>query len=139
MRNYQAMIKLARFKVDELQKQMSAIDAARESLKTKVGDLESQVPNEQVAADSWRDGFIAYGSYAQAVNERKDNLRASISEVDAQAAGLRASMQQAFQELKKFELLEERRVARERAKREKKLQAELDDMAMQRAMAGPAF
>jgi len=136
MRNFEALIRLARFKVEELQKQMSIIDMARADLESQVERLNNSVPEEQIAANASKDGFMAYGSYAQAVITRKQNIRASIDEVDAQAAKLRADLEGAFAELKKFELMEERRVKAIRVEREKREQAAVDDMAQRKRAVG---
>lgn len=136
MRHHEALIRLARFKVEELQKQMATLDASRADLERQVEHLNNSVPEEQVAANASKDGFVAYGSYAQAVIRRKQNIRESIEEVDAQIVKLRDELNDAFAELKKFELLEERRVAAERAKREKREQATLDDLAQRKRAAG---
>lgn len=136
MRDYGSLIRLARFKVEELQKQMATLDAARADLQRQVDQLAASVPEEQVAANASRDGFVAYGSYAQAVIVRKQNIRGSIEEVDLQAGRLRAELEGAFGELKKFEIMEERRVAGLRAEREKREQAAIDDLAQRRRAAG---
>ena len=133
MRNFASLVKLARFKVEELQKQMGALDEARAHLESRTADLERSVPEEQVAADESREGFMAYGSYAQAVIERKNNLRASMVELDAQTAALRVQLEEAFLELKKFELMEDRRLARIAQARAKAEQDELDEIAGKRA------
>lgn len=133
MRSLDALIRLAKFKVDELQKQLADIDEARGRLEQQVEDLERQVPEEQVAANASKEGFLAYGSYAQAVIQRKNNLRASMGDVEAQAAVLRAQLDEAFGELKKFEVMEERRRAGAKSKRARREQAELDEVASLRA------
>jgi flagellar export protein FliJ len=126
------LIRLARFKVEELQKQMASLDAARGDLQRQVDQLSASVPEEQIAANASKEGFVAYGSYAQAVIVRKQNLRVSIDEVDGQAAKLREELERAFAELKKFEIMEERREAAALAAREKRSQAAIDDIAQRR-------
>jgi flagellar export protein FliJ len=133
MRSLDALIRLARFKVEELQKQMASLDEARGALQRQIDQLNASVPEEQVAASAAKDGFLAYGSYAQAVIQRRNNLRASVGEVEAQAGRLRAALTDAFVELKKFETMEERRRATERAERRTREQARLDDLANIRA------
>lgn len=133
MRSFASLIKLARFKVEGLQKQMAALDAARAHLESRTADLVRSVPEEQIAAGESREGYMAYGSYAQAVIQRKNNLRASMVELDAQTAALRVQLADAFRELKKFELMEERRLARINEARTKAEQAELDEIAGNRA------
>lgn len=133
MRSFASLVKLARFKVEELQRQMAMLDDARAHLEGRAADLERSVPEEQVAANATKEGYLAYGSYAQAVIVRKENLKVSMVEIDAQTASLRVLLADAFHELKKFELMEERRlktIAEAAAKAE---QAELDEIAGVRA------
>ena len=126
------MIRLARFKVEELQKQMAELDRSRQALIDQIERLEASVPEEQAIATESKEGFLAYGSYAQAVIKRKENIRLSLEEVDIQANALRGRLSEAFQELKKYELLEERRLARiEKAVRAAE-QDELDEIAQVR-------
>lgn len=128
-RTHEPLIRLARFKVEELQKQMSELDRSKVALNNQIERLEASVPEEQAVAKESKDGYLAYGSYAQAVIKRKDNIRSSLSEVEVQANALRARLSEAFQELKKYELLEERRLARiEQAVRQAE-QDELDEIA----------
>jgi flagellar export protein FliJ len=136
MRNYSAVIRLARFKVEELQKQMATLDASRADLQRQVDQLAASVPEEQVAANASKEGFVAYGSYAQAVIVRKQNIRGSIDELEAQAGRLRAELEKAFAELKKFEIMEERRVAALKAERDKRDQAAIDEIAQRRRAVG---
>ncbi len=132
MRSMDSLIRLARFKVEELQKQMGGLDQARADLERQIERLAASVPEEQIAANASREGFVAYGSYAQSVIKRKENLRTSISEVDAKAETLRAELEAAFAELKKFEIMEERRLAQVAAKKAKRAQDQLDDIAQVR-------
>jgi flagellar export protein FliJ len=126
------LIRLARFKVEELQNQMAELDRSRQSLIDQIERLEASVPEEQAIATESKEGFLAYGSYAQAVIKRKENIRLSLEEVDIQANALRGRLSEAFQELKKYELLEERRLARiEKAVRAAE-QDELDEIAQVR-------
>lgn len=133
MRSFASLVKLARFKVEELQRQMAMLDDARAHLEGRSADLERSVPEEQVAANATKEGYLAYGSYAQAVIVRKENLRNSMIEIDAQTAALRVLLEDAFRELKKFELMEERRLKAIALANAKAEQAELDEIAGVRA------
>jgi flagellar FliJ protein len=135
MRTYESLIRLARFKVEELQKQMATIEEARADLERQFDQLSASVPEEQIAANASKDGFVAYGSYAQAVITRKTNLRESIDEVSAQAERLRAQLEGAYADLKKYEVMEERRLEAARAAREKRAQAAIDEVAQRKRAA----
>lgn len=126
-RSHESLIRLARFKVEGLQKQMAELDRARAALSRKSDELEQDVAREQAAVGGDIEGGAAYGAFARAVVERRDNLKRSLAEVDSQAESLRADLRAAFEELKKYELLEERRVARERDARQRAETAELDE------------
>ncbi|XBQ16488.1 MAG: flagellar export protein FliJ [Oceanicaulis sp.] len=128
-RSHEPLIRLARFKVEELQKQMADIETVRGSILDQIERLEESVPEEQAVAVENRDGYIAYGSYARSVIQRKEKLRTSLDEVDAQAGAIRERLETAFAELKKFELLEERRIARIQDSVRAAEQAELDEIA----------
>ena len=130
-RSHAPLIRLARFKVEELQKQMAEIERARASINDQINRLEESVPEEQSVAAESRDGYLAYGSYARSVIQRKDKLRASLDEVDAQADELRGRLETAFAEQKKYELLEERRLARIEDSLRAAEQAEMDEIAGQ--------
>lgn len=131
-RSHEPLIRLARFKVEELQKQMAELDRSKAALNDQIERLEASVPEEQAEATKSKEGYLAYGSYAQAVIKRKDNIRASLAEVEAQADALRERLSEAFQELKKYELLEERRLARAQQALRAAEQDELDEIAQVR-------
>ena len=131
-RSHEPLIRLARFKVEELQKQMAELDRSKQALINQIERLEASVPEEQAIATQSKDGYLAYGSYAQAVIKRKENIRASLAEVEVQADALRERLAEAFQELKKYELLEERRVARAQQALREAEQHELDEIAQVR-------
>jgi len=126
-RSHAPLIRLARFKVEELQKQMADIEQVRVSIHDQIDRLEESVPEEQAVAAESKDGYLAYGSYARSVIQRKEKLR--LDEVDAQADGLRERLETAFGELKKFELLEERRLSRIQDALRAAEQAEMDEIA----------
>ena len=131
-RSHEPLIRLARFKVEELQKQMSELDRSKAALNGQIERLEASVPEEQAAATQSKDGYLAYGSYAQAVIKRKENIRLSLTEVETQVEALRERLAEAFQELKKYELLEERRLARAEQAVRSAEQDELDEIAQNR-------
>lgn len=130
-RSHAPLIRLARFKVEELQKQMGEIERARASINDQIDRLEESVPEEQATAVENRDGYLAYGSYARSVIQRKDKLRLSLEEVDAQASELRGRLESAFADLRKYELLEERRLSRLQDALRQAEQAEMDELASQ--------
>ena len=113
--------------------------------------LDHRFPNEvpaqfeRMAAElvaSGVDVLIAVGAnaapYAKAATTRRENLKHSTDELRVQLEDAMAALGEAFEELKKVEMLDERNQAREKAEENSREQAELDRIAALRFNAGGA-
>ena len=58
-RSHEPLIRLARFKVEELQKQMAELDRSRAALIGQIERLEASVPEEQAAGARMMMGLFA--------------------------------------------------------------------------------
>ena len=81
---------------------------------------------------------FAYPTYAKAAIQRRENLRRSAGELKAQLDDAQAMLGEAFEELKKVEMLDERDKAHEKADANAREQAELDRIAAMRFSSGGA-
>jgi flagellar export protein FliJ len=99
------------------------------------GDLDREIKTEQDRAGIHDPGHFAYPTYAKAAMQRRENLQRSVSELRAQLDDAQAALGEAFEELKKVELLDERDQMRERAEEAAREQAELDAIGMLRSGA----
>jgi flagellar export protein FliJ len=70
--------------------------------------------------------------------QRRENLKTSAGELKVQLDEAKAALQEAFEELKKVELLDERDQARERAEENAREQADMDAIGLMRARVLPA-
>jgi flagellar export protein FliJ len=95
-----------------------------------VADLDREIRTEQERAGISDPGHFAYPTYAKAAMVRKDNLKRSADELKVQLDDAKATLGEAFEELKKVELLDERDQARERADENAREQSELDAIGM---------
>ncbi len=134
-RSHESLIKLARFQVEELQRQMADVDAARQRLHAQVEKLDADVERERKLAETNPDAAATFGAYSQAMKTRKQNIHVSLSDIDVQAESLREELREAFEQLKKYELLEERRQAAQQARERASEQAELDEIAQRKKSA----
>lgn len=134
-RSHESLIKLARFQVEELQRQMADVDRARDRLHAQVDKLDADVVREKKLADSNPEAAGTFGAYASAMKSRKENLQVSLADIDRQAETIRDELQAAFEQLKKYELLEERRVAAMEARERAAEQAELDEISQRKRSA----
>ena len=111
-------VQQTRFKIDDLQKRIAVLEATREDLERQIGKLNDSVPEDEVDASAQRDGFVAYGSYAQSVITRKENLRRSLDDIGTQSSDLSSELGVAMDALDSFERVRARQLA---AKAEKAL------------------
>jgi flagellar export protein FliJ len=96
------------------------------------GDLEREIKVEQDRAGIHDPGHFAYPTYAKAAITRRENLKRSSDELRVQLEDAKLALAEAFDELKKVELLDERDQLREREAEDAAEQSELDDIALMR-------
>ena len=101
------------------------------------GDLEREIRVEQDRAGIHDPGHFAYPTYAKAAIGRRENLKRSADELRTQLDDAKAALGEAFDELKKVELLDERDQLREREAEHAVEQSELDAIALMRVRGAP--
>lgn len=136
MKSRKSLIQLRRFEVDERRRTVSDIEAMMNDLNQMVTDLERQIEVEQERAGVSDVNHFAYPTFAKAAIQRRDNLRASIGDLEKKLETARDELAEAFEELKKVELLEERDTERTRNEANAREQAELDEIGIMPGMAG---
>ena len=102
-----------RFRVAELQKRIAVLDATREDLERQIRKLADSVPEDKVEPGAQKEGYVAYGSYAQSVIARKENLRRSLGDIVDQASNLSGDLRGALDALDSYERVRARRMAQE--------------------------
>ncbi len=111
-------VRNTRFAIADLQKRISVLEATRNDLSRQMTKLVESVPEDEIDANAEREGYVAYGSYAKSVIERKSNLRKTLSDIEAQAGNLGEELRMALDALDSFERVRARQMA---AKAEKAL------------------
>lgn len=107
-----------RFQIEDLQKRIAVLVATREDLERQIRKLNDSVPEDVVDANAQKEGYVAYGSYAQSVIARKENLRRTLGDIGAQNGQLAEQLKVSLDALDSFERIKARRLA---AKAEKAL------------------
>ena len=138
MKSRETLIRLRKFQVDEKRRRTMQIETMIAEFERMSGDLEREIKIEQDRAGIHDPAHFAYPTYAKAANQRKENLKRSIEDLRAQLDDAKAALGEAFEELKKVELLDERDQQREKAEENAREQTELDRIAALRFNAGGA-
>ena len=137
MKSRESLLRLKRFQVDEKRRQVAQIEAMMAEFQRMADELDRQITVEQDRVGISDVTHFAYPTFAKAATQRRDNLKASAGELVAQLDTARDGLAEAVEELKKFEQIEERDNARDRAEADAAEQDELDEIAAGRhARAG---
>ena len=133
MKSRDTLIRLKKFQVDEKRRKVAQIEGMIAEFERMATDLDREIKTEQERAGIHDPAHFAYPTYAKAAMQRKENLKRSADELKAQLDDAKASLGEAFEELKKVELLDERDQARDRADENAREQGELDTIGLLRA------
>jgi flagellar protein FliJ len=133
MKSRDTLIRLKKFQVDEKRRKVAQIETMIAEFERMAGDLEREIKVEQDRAGIHDPGHFAYPTYAKAAINRRENLKRSADELRVQLDDAKAALGEAFEDLKKVELLDERDQAREREAINAAEQADLDGIALMRA------
>ena len=136
MKSRETLIRLKKFQVDEKRRKVAQIEAMIAEFERIATELDREIKVEQDRAGIHDPGHFAYPTYAKAAMTRKENLMRSAGELKTQLDEAQAMLGEAFEELKKVEMLDERDHARERAEANAREQAELDRIGALRFNAG---
>jgi flagellar protein FliJ len=136
MRSRESLIRLKRFHVDEKRRQVAQIEMMIADFDRMAAELDQQILAEQERVGIHDVAHFAYPTFARAAMQRRDNLRASTAELKEQLADAQHALAEAFEELKRFEVLEERDQERERLEEAAREQAVLDEIGAQMRRSG---
>lgn len=130
-RDFKALIKINDWQVDERRRMLADQLRQQAALQDRLAALEQEILQEQEYANAMpTEAGLTYAAYAEVATERRENLKKAII---IQAQGVEAArerLREAYLELKKYEVAEERREAEVKAEFAKQEQAELDELGI---------
>lgn len=130
MKSRDTLIRLRRFQVDEKRRRVAQIEMMMADFNRMAAELEREVAQEESRAGISDPAHFAYPTYARAATARRDNMCQSAAALEGQLAEAKAELGEAFEELKKVEILEDRERAAERAAEAARDQAEMDAIGL---------
>ncbi len=133
MKSLRTLLKLARADLETLRRALADQIQRQMTLEQRILGHEQTVRSEQQLALRDYESQRAYGGYAVAAVATRRALDSERDVIAAEIERLRGLIAEAHVETRKFERLIELQEAREKAAREKREDAELDEMATMRA------
>ena len=138
MKSRDTLIRLKKFQVDEKRRKVMQIEGMIAEFDRMATDLEREIKTEQDRANIHDPSHFAYPTYAKAAIQRRENIKQSADELRMQLNDAKEALAEAFEELKKVELLDERDQMRERVAENARDQAEMDRIGMMRGAVARA-
>jgi flagellar export protein FliJ len=129
MKSRDTLIRLKRFHVDEKRRRVTQIESMIADFQRMASDLDREIESEERKAGLSDPAHFAYPTYAKAARSRRDNLLQSAADLQGQLDDAKAALNEAFEELKKVEILDDREKAAERAEMALRDQIETDRIA----------
>ncbi len=115
MKSRDTLIRLKRFQVEEKRRRVRQIETMVAEFTRMAADLDREIANEEKRAGITDPHHFAYPTYARAAITRRDNLKSSIGELAIQIEEAKAAQGIAQAELQKYESLDGREKAADRA------------------------
>lgn len=131
MADLDSLIRVRKHTVEQKQKALAALYKRAEDLKNERDALEAQLAIEMEKAKDMDAEFIKYfGPYADRVQKQIESIDQKRKKLENQIALAQEEVRAAFAELKKIEIIDDRRKEEERAALNKKESDILDDIAI---------
>jgi flagellar protein FliJ len=132
MKRRDTLMRLKSFRVDELKRRMATLDGMRADLERKLADLEESVARERQRANDSDIGRLAFPSFLRSIESRRENLRATLQEIDREREQCQGDLTGAYQDLKSLELATEQQAKRVAEIETRRSQSRVDEMAIVR-------
>lgn len=136
MKSRETLIRLKRFQVDEKRRKVTQTEAMIADFERMASDLEREIAAEEQRSGISDPAHFAYPTYAKAAMTRRENLVRSADDLRVQLDKAKAELQDAFEDMKKVEILDDRENARERAVIRTREQMEMDRIGLRRSPFG---
>ena len=132
MNRTDTLLRLKRFRVDEMKRRIASINAMQADLERKLADLDDNVAREKQRAGDSDIGRLAFPSFLRSIDARRENLRNTLKEIEREHASALLDLNNAFQDLKALEFATEQQAKRLAEIETRRAQTRMDEMALVR-------
>lgn len=139
MKRRDNQLRLRRFRVDEIQRRMGTLETIEADLLRKLADLEETVARERQRANDTDLGRVAFPSFLRAMDSRRENLKATLKEIERERSQTEAEFGVACQELKSIEFTAEQEARRALEAPIEKSRMRLGEIALARQLRRQAL
>jgi flagellar FliJ protein len=132
MKRQDTLLRLRKFRVDDLKRRMATLDGMKADVERKLADLEESVARERQRAGDTDIGRLAFPSFLKSIEVRREKLRETLKDIERERESCQNDLSTAFQDLKSLEFANEQQEKRLAEIEARRAQARLDEMALVR-------
>ncbi|MFO1034284.1 MAG: flagellar export protein FliJ [Hyphomicrobiales bacterium] len=108
MRSRESLLRLHRFRADDVRRQVADMDLMIQDLMRKHDDLDAHVKAEEARTGVSDPNNVNYSMAAKSVRGRRDNILKTVAELRDQHEAMKDKLREEESELRKVELLVEK-------------------------------
>ena len=128
MKRTDTLLRAKRFRVDDLQRRLSTLDEMRSDADRKLQDLDDSVAREKQRSHDSDIGRLAFPSFLRSIEARRQNLSATLKELERERAVVDTELTSARQELKSLEFATEQQQKRVEEIEARRAQSRLQEL-----------
>ena len=132
MKKPDTLLRLRKFRVDELKRRMGTLDGMKADVEKKLADLEESVARERQRATDSDIGRLAFPSFLKSIDIRREKLNDTLKDLERERASCQEELTTAYQDLKSLEFANEMQEKRLAEIESSRAQSRLDEMALVR-------
>jgi flagellar protein FliJ len=132
MKRQDTLLRLRRFRVDDLKRRMATLDGMKADVERKLADLEDSVARERQRAGDTDIGRLAFPSFLKSIEIRREKLGETLKDIERERESCQNDLSTAFQDLKSLEFANEQQEKRLAEIEARRAQSRLDEMALVR-------
>jgi flagellar export protein FliJ len=131
MTPFDSLVRISRWHLDEKRQKLAELERLADRLRGDLRRLDEGIAAEQKLAEKDDMALRAYPAYLEAELNRRQRLEKSIADVEQEIEAAREEVNDAFRELKKYELAQSNEQERLRNRRQRVEQQRSDEVGAQ--------
>ncbi|MBV9330890.1 MAG: hypothetical protein JOZ55_04990 [Alphaproteobacteria bacterium] len=125
-------MRLKRFRIDELTRRIATVSSMTADAERKLADLDESVARERQRANDSDLGRLAFPSFVRSIEARRENLRATLKELERERESVESALVLANQELRALELAEDQQRKRIDELEARRAESRIEELAIVR-------
>jgi hypothetical protein len=139
MKRRENLLRLKRFRADELNRRSATLEAMSVEVARKLADLEEAVAREKQRANESDISRLAFPSFLRAMDVRRENLKETLKDIGRERIQAVLEFDKADEELKALELTAEQETRRAAETHLRRSRMRLDELALSRQLRKQAL